>query len=76
MRRIERPLCDRAELPGELEVTRTAGPFHQDTIPDGLCRDHVVAEGRLVAGDHQPIPPGVAHHMVAGGPAAWTSRSS
>ncbi len=43
---IECPLCDRAELPGDLEVTRTAGPFDQDTIPDGLRRDHLVAEGR------------------------------
>lgn len=43
---IECPLCDRAELPGDLAVTRTAGPFDQDGIPDGLRRDHRVAEGR------------------------------
>ena len=27
------PLCDRAELPGDLEVTRTAGPFDRPTHP-------------------------------------------
>ena len=43
---IDCPLCDRAELPSGLEVTRTAGPFDQDTIPAGLRRDHVVGEGR------------------------------
>jgi tellurite methyltransferase len=90
---ISCPLCDRAELPGELEVTRTAGPFDQDTIPPALRRDHVVGEGRwgllrvvegsvgfvmasepplelqLNAGDHQAIPPGIAHHLVVEGPA-------
>jgi tellurite methyltransferase len=87
------PLCDRAELPGGLEVTRTAGPFDQDAIPAALRKDHVVGEGRwgclrvvdgsigfqlateppierwLTAGDHQPIPPGIAHHLVVEGPA-------
>ena len=43
---INCPLCDRAELPGDLEVTRTAGPFDQDTIPPALRKDHVVGEGR------------------------------
>jgi len=41
---IDCPLCDRAELPDELHVTRTAGPFDQDTLPSGLRRDHVVAD--------------------------------
>ena len=87
------PLCDRAELPGGLELTRTAGPFDQDTIPPALRKDHVVGEGRwaclrviegtigfqmateppierrLTAGDHQPIPPGVVHHLGVEGPA-------
>lgn len=87
------PLCDRAELPGGLEVTRTAGPFDQDAIPAALRKDHFVGEGRwgcvrvvegtvgfvmateppierrLGAGDHQAIPPGVAHHLVVDGPA-------
>jgi tellurite methyltransferase len=43
---INCPLCDRAELPGDLQVTRTAGPFDQDTIPPALRKDHVVGEGR------------------------------
>jgi tellurite resistance-related uncharacterized protein len=43
---INCPLCDRAELPGDLQVTRTAGPFDQDTIPPALRKDHIVGEGR------------------------------
>ena len=90
---IDCPLCDRAELPGDLRVSRTAGPYDQDTIPSALRKDHVVADGqwgrlrvvegtvgfrlateppidvRLSAGDHQPIPPGVPHHLVVDGPA-------
>ncbi len=90
---LDCPLCDRAELPGDLEVTRTAGPFDQDAIPPALRKDHFVGEGRwgclrvvegsvgfvmateppierrLTAGDHQAIPPGVAHHLVVEGPA-------
>lgn len=86
------PLCDRAELPAGLEVTRTAGPYDQDAIPPALRKDHFVGQGRwgclrvvegavgfvmateppierrLGAGDQQPIPPGVAHHLVVEGP--------
>ena len=29
---------------------------------------HPPLERRLAAGDHQPIPPGVAHHVVVDGP--------
>lgn len=43
---IDCPLCDRAELPAGLTVTRTAGPFDQDTIPPALRHDHVVGDGR------------------------------
>ena len=43
---IDCPLCDRAEIPAGLQVTRTAGPFDQDTIPPALREDHVVGEGR------------------------------
>ena len=43
---IDCPLCDRAEVPGGLMVTRTAGPFDQDTIPPALRKDHVVGDGR------------------------------
>jgi tellurite methyltransferase len=41
---LECPLCDRAELPADLRVVRTAGPFNADTLPAGLRRDHRVAE--------------------------------
>lgn len=41
---IECPLCDRAELPDGLVVARTAGPFDEATLPQGLRRDHRVAE--------------------------------
>lgn len=90
---IDCPLCDRAELPGDLRMVRTAGPFDEGTIPAALRRDHLVADGRwgllrvvegtvgfvmateppleveLGAGDQQPIPPGVPHHLVVEGPA-------
>ncbi|MCA1845478.1 MAG: DUF3565 domain-containing protein [Actinobacteria bacterium] len=42
---IDCPLCDRAELPEGLVVGRTAGPFDERTLPDGLRRSHRVAEG-------------------------------
>ncbi len=89
---LDCPLCDRAEIPGGLEVARTAGPFDQDTLPAALRRNHVVADGRwgclrviegaigfamettppvevrLAAGERQPIPPGVPHHLTVDGP--------
>jgi tellurite resistance-related uncharacterized protein len=42
--RIDCPLCDRLELPADLEVVRTAGPFDADTLPPALQRTHLVAE--------------------------------
>jgi len=39
------PLCDRAELPDRLRVSRSAGPFNAETLPAGLRNDHQVAEG-------------------------------
>jgi tellurite resistance-related uncharacterized protein len=42
---LDCPLCDRAELPSDLVVTRTAGPFDEETLPAGLRRNHRVAEG-------------------------------
>ena len=39
------PLCDRAEPPEGLTVTRTAGPFDETTIPAGLRRAHRVPAG-------------------------------
>jgi tellurite methyltransferase len=89
---IDCPLCDRLELPADLEVVRTAGPFDAATLPPALQRAHLVAERtwgvlrvlegavvfavetsppsslRLVAGDRQPIPPGVPHHVRVDGP--------
>jgi tellurite methyltransferase len=41
---IDCPLCDRAELPDDLEIVRTAGPFDAATVPAGLQRDHRVGE--------------------------------
>jgi tellurite resistance-related uncharacterized protein len=37
------PLCDRAELPEELRVVRTAGPFDAASLPAGLRKNHQVA---------------------------------
>lgn len=42
---IQCSLCDRAELPGELGVVRTAGPFDEATLPAGLRRTHLVGAG-------------------------------
>ena len=40
------PLCDRAELPSDLTVARTAGPFDAASLPAGLRKVHRVPEGR------------------------------
>lgn len=39
-------LCDRFELPSGLHVVRTAGPFDETTMPQGLRRRHRIADGR------------------------------
>jgi tellurite resistance-related uncharacterized protein len=86
-RPIDCPLCDRLELPADLRVARTTGPFDAETLPAALQRSHLVAdrtwgvlrvlEGavvfaaetvppvsrHLLAGDTQPIPPGVPHRL-------------
>ncbi len=36
------PLCDRAEPPPGLTLSRTAGPFDQTSVPSGLRRTHRV----------------------------------
>ena len=41
---LDCPLCDRAELPEELEVVRTLR-FDDSSLPAGLRRDHRVASG-------------------------------
>lgn len=42
---LDCPLCDRAELPADLVLARTAGPFDESTIPEGLRRAHRIAAG-------------------------------
>lgn len=37
---LDCPLCDRAEPPDRLVVSRNAGPFDEETVPTGLCRSH------------------------------------
>ena len=47
---LDCPLCDRAELPDDLVLARTAGPWSAEEIPAGLRRAHRVADrtwGRL-----------------------------
>ena len=41
---LDCPLCDRAELPDDLVVVRTAR-FDDESLPAGLRRDHRVADG-------------------------------
>lgn len=43
---LDCPLCDRAELPDDLQLARTAGPFDDTSLPAGLRRTHTVAAGR------------------------------
>ncbi len=42
---IDCPLCDRAELPGNLRLVRTSPVWDEDSIPAGLRRAHRVAGG-------------------------------
>jgi len=68
------PLCDRAELPPDLDVTRTAGPFDARSLPPGLRRTHTVAAGmwgllRLVrgsAGIELDVDPPIRRRLDAG----------
>ncbi len=41
---LDCPLCDRRELPADLVLVRTAGPFDADTVPAALRRAHLVAD--------------------------------
>jgi tellurite resistance-related uncharacterized protein len=68
------PPCDRAELPADLVLLRTAGPFESGTLPAGLRRPHRTAPGtwarlRVLSGlvrvDVQVHPPLAAE--LAGG---------
>lgn len=40
---VDCPLCDRAELPEGLRITRTAGPFGAGNAPPGLLVAHRIA---------------------------------
>ncbi len=42
---IDCPLCDRAELPDDISLLRSAGPWDEHTLPPGLRRSHRTAEG-------------------------------
>ena len=42
---LDCPLCDRAELPADLEVVRTTDTWDASTMPTGLRRAHRVAAG-------------------------------
>src|SRR5581483_9128488 len=43
---INCPLCDRSELPPDLIVHRTNGPWDETSVPAGLRRSHRLAAGR------------------------------
>jgi tellurite resistance-related uncharacterized protein len=43
---LDCPLCDRAELPDDLEVVRRSDTWNERTMPAGLKRAHRVAAGR------------------------------
>lgn len=38
------PLCDRAEIPDGLTLLRTAGPWDEQTLPEGLRHSHRTGE--------------------------------
>ena len=42
---LDCPLCDRAELPDDVEVVRTTDTWDERTMPAGLRRAHRVATG-------------------------------
>lgn len=43
---LDCPMCDRAEVPDDLEVARTTDSWTEATLPDGLRRRHRVAAHR------------------------------
>jgi len=68
------PLCDRAELPDDLHLSRTAGPFTETSLPAALRRRHVISAGtwgflRIIQGsvgfDMNTAPP-ITRQLVAG----------
>lgn len=71
---IDCPLCDRTEMPDDLQLVRTAGPFDDDTLPPGLRRAHRVGNAtwgllRIIEGALQfsiETDPPMTRAMVAG----------
>jgi tellurite resistance-related uncharacterized protein len=71
---LDCPLCDRAELPDDLHLVRTAGPFTDTSLPAGLRRRHRIAEGtwgwlRIMEGTvgfHLESEPPMIRRLVAG----------
>ena len=43
---LDCPLCDRAELPANVIVARTAGPFDAASLPPALRKIHRVPDGK------------------------------
>jgi hypothetical protein len=71
---LDCPLCDRAELPDDLHLTRRAGPFTETSLPAALRRPHQIAEGiwgslRMIQGrvgfDLNTVPP-ISRRLVTG----------
>ena len=53
---LDCPLCDRAELPGDLRLVRSGPEWDEHTVPTGLLRAHQLAGGtwgRIVVHDGQ-----------------------
>lgn len=42
---IDCPLCDRAEIPEQLVLLRTAGPWNEKSLPSALRHSHRTGEG-------------------------------
>jgi tellurite methyltransferase len=72
---LDCPQCDRAELPDGLVHARTAGPFDEESLPQGLRRVHRVAEStwgvlRVIEGEvgiEIATEPPIATVVKAGG---------
>jgi tellurite resistance-related uncharacterized protein len=71
---LDCPRCDRAELPDDLHLIRTAGPFTDTSLPAALRQRHRVGEGTWgslrvlqgTAGFELETEPPIARRLVAG----------
>ena len=63
---IDCPLCDAAELPDNLAIARTAGPFDEGSIPAGLLKAHLIADRTW--GDLRVLEGRVTLHMATDPP--------